>query len=197
MSYAEDDQDRPVARGAVLTTPRTCLTLVTPVDYEFPYQLAVDAGDAWPWQCLPPSGESFAQSLWAGVAQQHVIRDRQGVAALELCSLYNASGVYRFGHLRVFLDRRCHRLGWPLEGVFAFVEHVFMRLELRKFYVETAASGFAAYESLGKLAFAIEGRLRSDYHIDARHEGCDVAAVSRERWRELHAVVSAIERTSP
>lgn len=176
-----------VGRRVVLRPP-------LPSDYEWLYTTACDPRVSLQWRLrgTVPSLDAFLTLLWQGTDAQHVIcrkNDGTRVGLVQLFGYLHREGTAR---LSTFVEPGHESSGWPIEGLFLFVNYCFSAWPLRKLYLESPAPVFEKYASGTGSFFEIEGRLREHEFFDGVFVDQVIAAIHRRTWEERRGEVAAV-----
>lgn len=170
------------SRRCVLETP-------SPTHYDFLFQLAQEAGRAWPWGDRPVGAEMFAETLWAGVSANAVVLARSSGEPLGYVSLDKVTLFHGTGFLNAYLVPSAQRQGGAMEGVLFFIDCVFDRTPIRKLCMESIASISSSYGSLDiareEARFVDHIRVGADSFTDLV-----VRAIHRVDWLEIRPAIA-------
>ena len=98
MVAVDNPQSGAEVRSAAVSNSRVRLRTVTPRDYDYLYQLALDPASSFRWRYrgATPSPDEFHRNLWQGVLAQFLVQE--------------ASTNRHLGHVAAF--DASHRDGW-------------------------------------------------------------------------------------
>lgn len=162
-------------------------------DYDWLYlqMTSVDVGWRWRFRGATPSPEAFASALWREVLCQYVIVDGPTRKSLGFVQAYSADFRSRHAYLSVLIDPQLHRRGWPLLGVYDFVDHLFTRWDFNKLYMESLHFNVDSFRSGIGSIFEREGYLREHTRVHSTYVDSEILALYRRRWlEERHRFVS-------
>src|SRR5262245_57533784 len=107
-----------------------------PADYDTLYEIAQfsDAGSRWRLHGSAPPADQFVKLLVDGAPATFAIDANEDGRVVGMVQLWNYTALNRNGHITAFLRPDVRGRGWPLEGIFLFIEYVFPVFNLHKLY---------------------------------------------------------------
>jgi RimJ/RimL family protein N-acetyltransferase len=104
---------------------RVRLRPVTRGDYDWLYGLATDdrVSSQWKFRGFTPGPEDFVSALWNGIAAQFVLLRRSDDRPIGLVQFDQFNSESGFGYLSYVLQPDFLGQGWPMEGLFLFVNY--------------------------------------------------------------------------
>jgi RimJ/RimL family protein N-acetyltransferase len=90
-------------------------------------------------------------------------------------------------YLEAAIDPDLLAKGWPLEGLFLFVDQLFADWGLRKIYAEVPDPQWQRLSLGTRRATLREGVLRRHRYVDGRHVDVHLVTVTRDGWRANRA----------
>jgi RimJ/RimL family protein N-acetyltransferase len=174
--------------GSQLAGRSVRLRALVPRDIEFLYGLAMASGDIWRWRLRgrTPSPAEFEAFVWSGGDIQFLVERHDGRPCGHVTS-YQTDEAAGTTKVAMLMDSAVRGAGWPVEGIFLFLAHLFGAFPLRKVYFEVPQFNVPSFGSFLDRYTTEEGRLRS--HTFANGDFCDVviAAMWRYHWRDLES----------
>jgi len=139
------DDYSPVRVGRHVT-----LRPLRPGDYDTLHEIALfsDSGSRWRLHGAAPPVDQFVKLLFEGAPATFAIEANEDRRVVGMVQLWNYSSLNRNGHITAFVRPELRGRGWPLEGIFLFIEHVFPVFNLRKLYFESLDTEVVQYGSL-------------------------------------------------
>lgn len=146
------------------------------------YELHMEAGNLarYRTRASTPSPEAFHQLLWRGVVSQFAVQ--AGPQPIGIVSLLEPDWRNAHAHLAAVATSEWRGSGLILEGLSHLIDWTFDQFPLRKLYLETLATNYAAYKSGNGRRFQVEGILRDHEYIDGHWDDLIIAAIHRDTW---------------
>ena len=82
-----------------------------------------------------PGPDRFQEALWSGVQDQRIITNKAG-KRFGLVTAYGTEIRAGHTHIAVAFHPDTNARMWAMEGVIAFIDHLFLTFPLRKIYIE-------------------------------------------------------------
>ncbi|MGQ0826605.1 MAG: GNAT family N-acetyltransferase [Actinomycetota bacterium] len=163
---------------------RVRLRPVYPTDYEYLYMLATHeaVNHRWRFRGTLPSPEAFSQLLWQNTLVQFIVEHKESEQRIGHMSAFNANERSGWCHIGVVLDPALSHMGWALESLALFLDHLFSAFNFRKLYGEILQTAFEDVASGAGRWFQVEGRLGAHEYWDGEYRDLVVVALYRDQW---------------
>jgi hypothetical protein len=143
------------------------------------YRLAATSQIPWPWSG-PVSPAAFEDSLWRNVLVQFGIEDVRNGRPVGYLRADNASLFHGYAFLSMVILPDYRMRGWPLEGVFLFVNYLFRAYNLHRLYAEVTEARLSQYRSGLGHYFEIEACFRDRLTINGTRQNQYVLTCTRD-----------------
>jgi len=148
------------------------------------FELACTGEIPWNWNDRRETPEGFRQSLHDHLLVMFSAVDRRTGREVGFLAAHEYRPLHRFAYVSMTFLPDVRRRGWPLEAAVLFVDHLFVRFDLRHLYFRIVEHEFAAVRSGAGRFFDVEGRLRDQLVVNGQTQDLYIATVSASRWQD-------------
>lgn len=163
---------------------RVALRPLRPSDYPLFYEAELTPPDdvLYRHRGATPAYEAYPETLWNNVVAQFVIADRADGSPLGLTAAYEPN--FRDGHARIAVHILLpyRTLGWPLEGLRLFINHLFYAFPFRKLYADVLEPNLEQFGTGFPGLLQEEARFRQHSYLDGGYVDLIVLALYRDTW---------------
>lgn len=169
----------------IITTIRSVIRPVSPLDYSRLYEMESDptVGSTWRYKQGMPPIEEYEEALWRQTDAIWVVVGRDTNRINGYLQLHDVDLRAGHGWFSLYAAPESRGAGFVMEGLMAFCESVFAEWPLRWIYAHSLEQNVAAFESGIRRGDAVRlGVLRERMIIDGQPSDVHVIGISRESW---------------
>lgn len=163
---------------------RVHLRPLRPTDYALFYEAELTPPDdvLYRHRGTTPSFESYPETLWRNVLAQFVVEDIADGRPVGLVAAYEPN--LRDGHVRIAVNILLpyRGLGWPIDGLRLFINHIFYAFPMRKLYADVIEPNLDQFGEMFHGILHEEARFREHTFIRDRYVDLVVLALYRSEW---------------
>lgn len=165
-----------------MESKRLLLRPVMTEDYHKLYAMAAEPDSGWRWNGLPPGPENFQSSLWNNISDQRTIVSKRDGEIVGLASAYALNLQHGHCYIQALLVEGHRAIGWPLEAIVVFIDHIFRSFNIRKIYGETSEKRFENFRSSVTFGAREEARLKDHLYHMGEYQDAIILGVTREAF---------------
>lgn len=176
--------------GERFRTSQVTLAPLKPEDVEHLYRASLDPAWAhrWRWRGRTPSPEEFHRSLFAGVACQFTVRDRNGTL-IGMVVAYDEDPNRFHCHLGVLRCAPESVGGAMVEGAVLFVSYLFTSFPYDRVFADVPEYNLPLLEGLTGTILQPEGKMADYYWHGGRRWARCFFSLRRTDWEPLESVI--------